>query len=70
MLETEDDSNMAYSAGKKYARRLEHLEREQFNKKLSGFLARRGFSYRDIFPVIEQIWNEIRDPEDQNNKDG
>lgn len=53
-----DEEALAYSAGLKKARRLEVLEWNEFRKKLSEFLARRGFPYSVIAPVVSRIWNE------------
>jgi regulatory protein len=57
--ETVDEEALALDAGRKYARKLEKLERLEFRKKLSGFLARRGFSYEVASPVIRQVWEEL-----------
>lgn len=53
-----DEEALAYSAGLKRARRLEVLEWNEFRRKLSEFLARRGFPYSVIAPVVSRIWNE------------
>jgi len=64
-LEDVDDEALAYEAAQKRAPRFIHLEWIEFRKKLSGFLARRGFSYSVITPVVSRIWKETR-AEDQN----
>jgi regulatory protein len=53
-----DDEALAYEAAQKRANRLSGLEWSEFRTKLSGFLARRGFSYSVIAPVVTRIWNE------------
>jgi len=53
-----DDEALAYEAARKRAGRLKILEWSEFRKKLSEFLARRGFSYSVIAPVVTRIWNE------------
>ncbi len=53
-----DEEALAYEAGLKKARRLEVLEWNEFRKKLSEFLARRGFPYSVIAPTVSRIWNE------------
>lgn len=58
LLEAEEEPELAYQAGKSYARRLAGLDREVFRKRLSGYLSRRGFAYGTIAPVIRQIWDE------------
>lgn len=57
-LEAVDDEAMACEAARKRARRLEGLEWPEFRKKLSEFLARRGFSYSVIASVVTKVWNE------------
>lgn len=53
-----DDEALAYEAAQKRANRLTSLEWSEFRTKLSGFLARRGFSYSVIAPVVTRIWKE------------
>jgi len=62
MEETTSDEVLAYTAAKKQARKYMPLEWQEFRRKLSSFLARRGFSYSTINPTVNQVWAE-RDPE-------
>jgi regulatory protein len=57
-LEGLDEEALAYEAGLKKARRLRSEEWSEFRKKLSEHLARRGFPYSVIAPVVTRIWNE------------
>ncbi|MEP0804188.1 MAG: RecX family transcriptional regulator [Chloroflexota bacterium] len=57
-LEGVDDEALAYEAARKRAARLRGLEWSEFKIKLSGFLARRGFSYPVILPIVTRVWNE------------
>lgn len=57
-IEAVDDETLAYEAAQKRAPRLRDLEWNEVRKKLSDFLARRGFSYSVIAPVVTRIWNE------------
>jgi regulatory protein len=57
-LSNVDEEALAYETGLKRATRLTSLERSEFRKKLSEFLARRGFSYSVIASVVSRIWNE------------
>jgi regulatory protein len=57
-LEGFDESEMAYLAARKKARRWENLEWPDFRSKIYGFLARRGFNYEIIIPVVERVWSE------------
>jgi len=54
---------LAYQAGIRYAARLADLDREMFRKRLGGYLARRGFSYGAISPLVNQIWDELHSSE-------
>jgi regulatory protein len=62
-----DEEALAYEAGQKKARKLKGaaldpakgLEWSEFRKKMSEFLARRGFSYSVIAPIVARLWNEI-----------
>ena len=55
-----DEEALALAAARKYARRLAGLEWIEFRKKLGGFLARRGFSYATLAPVVSEVWKETR----------
>jgi regulatory protein len=58
-----DDEALAYEAAQKKALRWKDLEWNEFRKKLSDFLARRGFSYSVAAPVVTRIWNEAHGEE-------
>ncbi len=62
-LEHVNDEPLAYEAAKKRAARYKELNWQDFRKKLSEFLARRGFSYGVIAPVVTRIWNETHNQE-------
>ena len=62
-LEGIDDEALAYEAGQKKARKLalslsKGQEWTEFRKKMSEFLARRGFSYSVIAPIVKRLWTE------------
>ena len=57
-LSNTDDENAAYLLGAKRVRRLTGLPRDEFRRKLGDFLARRGFNYDVIEPVVERLWTE------------
>lgn len=65
-LQNVDDEPLAYEAAQKRATRFKELEWSEFRKKLSEFLARRGFSYAVIAPVVTRIWNETHRQEQHN----
>lgn len=58
-----NDAALAYEAAQKRVSRLKGLEWNEFRKKLSDFLARRGFSYSVVAPVVTRIWNEAHKDE-------
>lgn len=53
-----DEEALAYKAGLKKAHHLQVQEWNEFRRKLSSFLARRGFPYSVIAPVVSRIWDE------------
>jgi len=55
---TPPEDELAYLAAKKRIRRYEHLEWQDFQRKLGSHLARRGFSYSTIKPVVYKVWTE------------
>jgi regulatory protein len=59
VLEGIDEETLAYEAGQKKARKLKVQEWSDFRKKVSDFLARRGFSYSVIAPIVSRLWDEI-----------
>jgi len=59
-----DEEALAFEAARKYSRRLAGLEWLEFRQKLSGFLARRGFSYTTLSPVVSEVWKEIQTADD------
>ena len=56
-----DDVKAAYTVAKQRAGRLRELEHLEFKRKLGSFLARRGFNYDTIEPIVERVWNELHD---------
>ena len=62
-IENVDDEALAYEAAQKKVARYKGLEWNEFRKKLSDFLARRGFAYSMIAPVITRLWNEAHKDE-------
>ena len=62
-LERVDDEALAYEAAQKRAPRYKDLEWNDFRKKLSDFLARRGFSYSVTSTTVTRIWNETHSRE-------
>ena len=60
-----NEEELVYSAGLKQAKKLakRNLEWQDFRKKLAAFLARRGFGYGVISPILSQLWDEVQEEE-------
>jgi regulatory protein len=56
-----DEEQLAYQAALKQSRKYATLDWLAFRQKMSAFLARRGFNYEVVKPVIERIWSEMQD---------
>jgi regulatory protein len=64
LANTPEDEQLAYLAASKQSRKYRNLEWPDFRRKLSGYLARRGFSYYTIAPVMDRVWAELRSNQD------
>ena len=64
IAEIPPNETLAYEAAQKQVRKYQHLEWSEFRRKLSSYLARRGFSYGTIKPTVNQVWVELN-PDDQ-----
>lgn len=64
-----DEAALAYQAAQKRAARFESLEWNDFRKKLSEFLGRRGFPYAIIASTVSRIWNEMHAGQEQSIDD-
>jgi len=62
--DTLTDEDLALMAAEIQKRKYRNLEWQVFRRKLSSYLARRGFPYAIINPVVNQVWTE-RDSESQ-----
>lgn len=65
-----DNRRNAYAAGSKFARRLVStaMSEEQFRKRLTPYLVRRGFSYSLTRETVDKLWQELApDPLHGNN---
>jgi regulatory protein len=64
-LEDYDDERAAYQAAQKAARRWRALDWEEFRQRVGAYLARRGFDYSLISPVVARVWRETTGCEDE-----
>lgn len=53
-----DEAAGAYEAARKRAARMSGLDRPTFQRRLSDFLARRGFGYDVVKDVVARLWRE------------
>ncbi len=59
LAESPAESDLAYQAASRYARRLEVQEWNVFRDRLCAYLGRRGFSFSSSLPVVTTLWNEL-----------
>jgi regulatory protein len=52
------DGEAAYQAATGRAGRLRALPRQEFFRRMQGFLGRRGFDYETIRETVERVWRE------------
>ena len=57
-VEGVDESEAAYRAAQRFARRAEGLAEEEFLRRVSGQLARRGFDWDTIHAAVRRVWTE------------
>jgi regulatory protein len=57
-LEEYDDERAAYQAAQKAARRWRASDWDEFRQRVGAYLARRGFVYSLISPVVARVWRE------------
>ena len=55
----EEELALRFARGK--IPRMKELEKPEFQKKMYGYLSRRGFGYGLCREVTDRIWNEIED---------
>jgi regulatory protein len=57
--ENVNEDALALEAARKYVRKVQGLEWQDFRQKLGGFLGRRGFSYGVTAQALREIWAEL-----------
>lgn len=60
-----DEETLAYQAASKKSKRWKSLDEKKFKNKLYGFLARRGFEFEVIHPIVRNIWDERNQPTEE-----
>ena len=59
-LEGLDENVLALQCARKKVQKFQQMDFENFQKKMSGYLNRRGFPYQIIRETILEIWQEIQ----------
>jgi len=57
-LEKLDEAALAEKCARKKAPTYQHLDQDSFQKKMYGYLNRRGFPYSIVRDLIQEIWEE------------
>ena len=60
-----DEMKLAFQAGIKKAKKCRDETRFDFQKKVGGFLSRRGFHYGIVKPTVENLWKEFASAENK-----
>lgn len=63
VLAAHDDDQAAYEAAVHGARRWRDLDYDDFTKRLSAYLSRRGFNYQTVTTAVAKVWRESLDPD-------
>jgi regulatory protein len=53
-----DDADSAYRAASSHVKSMHWSDRDQFRRRLGGYLQRRGFGYAVVEATLEKIWND------------
>jgi len=59
LLEDLDEQTLAWKCARQKSSHLQGLEKEAFQKKLYGYLNRRGFPYPICRDVVSSLWEEM-----------
>jgi SOS response regulatory protein OraA/RecX len=54
-----DQDELAYFAGINKAKKCRQETKFDFQKKVGGYLSRRGFHYGIVKPTVERLWKEF-----------
>lgn len=69
LKEMPEEDELAVKAAMHYIRRLQGKDWQTFRNRLSGFLARRGFSYTTIAPIVKSLWDQQETAVNNSNND-
>lgn len=68
-LQTVDSEGSAYRAGLAQAGRLKTQDQRTFRQKLGSYLLRRGFGHDVVWPVVDQLWRDVREGAEQGREE-
>jgi regulatory protein len=54
-----DEAEAAYRAAQRFARRSASLSADDFQRRVGGQLARRGFDWETIRAAVRRVWSEL-----------
>lgn len=60
LTDTPNDYDLAKALAEKYVSRLHDYDWPEFQKRLSGYLMRKGFDYSVTREVVKEIWGEVQ----------
>lgn len=69
VLENVPEEELALQAGRKFLRRYAGLPWQDFRRKMTAFLLRRGFDYEVVKPAVNRLWQETGSSEADNEKE-
>lgn len=58
---TEPETELAYRLSTQYARKISKFDLQEFKRRLSGYLVRRGFGYDIAGPMVQRVWEEMHE---------
>ncbi len=58
-----DENELAYQAGIKQAKKCQNEIKLDFQKRVGGYLTRRGFHYGIVKSTVERLWDEFASPD-------
>jgi regulatory protein len=59
-----DDQTNAYRAASDHVRSIRWSDRDQFRRRMGGYLQRRGFAYSTIESTLARVWKEVQSEAD------
>lgn len=64
-IDSVEDSELAYLAAQRQARKIEISDWREFRQKMLRYLGQRGFDYETSSDATQRVWNEVHEMEQQ-----